>query len=314
MGGVQGTMFGLQNGAEGWDMVGYIAGGAALGALSGGMAQGMAAIGATPFVSQLTCNAVTSSLGAGMMSGWNGKSMLMGLGSGLLSGCAFGAISLSSFNYDPVGLINGMLADGVINAATGAFTSGIITAFYGGSIKDVGDAVLNGAIMGAISGVASGAYRGWTNAETLGVNHWTGGTLQERAQAWVDYYGFKDVNTYVLNKANIEQHNNYEGVYKLEKEPLSPTINASKDGKSGPIDGISIIQLHEIYLTKAAVRHATFSSSWGKGTFWHEYTHITNQSKDEFLPYKIGLKYGGLSYYIHCKNYPYFQKYGFHRP
>ena len=171
-----------------------------------------------------------------------------------------------------------------------------------------------GAIMGAISGMASGAYRGWTNAETLGVNHWTGGTLQERAQAWADYYGFKDVNTYVLNKVNIERHNNYEGVYKLEKEPLSPTINASKDGRSGPIDGISILQPREIYLTKAAVRHATFSSSWGKGTFWHEYTHITNQSTYDFLPYKIGLKYGGLSYYIHCKDYPLFQKYGFHRP
>ena len=311
MGGVQGTMLGLQNGAEGWDMVGYIAGGAALGALSGGIAQGMAAIGANTFVAQLTSNAVTSSLGAGMMSGWDGKSMLMGLGSGLISGCVSGAISLS---YDPVGLINGMLADGAVNAGIGAFTSGIITAINGGSIKDVGDAVLNGAIMGAISGMASGAYRGWTNAETLGVNHWTGGTLQERAQAWADYYGFKDVNTYVLNKVNIERHNNYEGVYKLEKEPLSPTINASKDGRSGPIDGISILQPREIYLTKAAVRHATFSSSWGKGTFWHEYTHITNQSTDDFLPYKIGLKYGGLSYYIHCKDYPLFQKYGFHRP
>ena len=102
MGGVQGTMLGLQNGAEGWDMVGYIAGGAALGALSGGIAQGMAAIGANTFVAQLTSNAVTSSLGAGMMSGWDGKSMLMGLGSGLISGCVSGAISLS---YDPVGLV-----------------------------------------------------------------------------------------------------------------------------------------------------------------------------------------------------------------
>ena len=61
MGGVQGTMLGLQNGAKGWDMVGYIAGGAALGALSGGIAQGMAAIGANTFVAQLTSNAVTSS-------------------------------------------------------------------------------------------------------------------------------------------------------------------------------------------------------------------------------------------------------------
>ena len=316
MGGVQGTMFGLQNGAEGWDMVGYIAGGAALGALSGGMAQGMAAIGATPFVSQLTCNAVTSSLGAGMMSGWNGKSMLMGLGSGLLSGCAFGAISLSSFNYDPVGLINGMLADGVINAATGAFTSGIITAFYGGSIKDVGDAVLNGAIMGAISGVASGAYRGWTNAETLGVNHWTGGTLQERAQAWVDYYGFKDVEVYVLNKENIAKYNNYHGKYRLEKDYLSNKINAYKNGviKPSPIDGITRIQYHQIYFTKASVRHASFSSSWGAGTFWHEYYHVLTQDINEFIPYQKGLQYGGISYYCHCMDYPDFAQYGFVKP
>ncbi len=310
MGGVQGTMVGLQNDAEGWNLVGYIAGGAALGALSGGMAQGMAAIGANTFVTQLACNAATSSLGAGMMSGWDGKSMLMGLGSGLLSGCVSGAISLS---YDPVGLINGMLADGAVNAGIEAISGGITAAAFGG---DFWDGALNGAIMGGISGLASGAYRGWSNAETLGVNHWTGGTLQERAQAWADYYGFKNVEVYVLNKDNIEKYNNYHGKYRLEKECLSNTINAYEDGvvKPSPIDGISRIQDRQIYLTKATVRRATFSYSWGKGTFWHEYYHILTQNKHEFIPYQKGLEYGGVSYYWHCRYYPDFAKYGFVKP
>ncbi len=311
MGGVQGTMLGLQNDAEGWDLVGYIAGGAALGALSGGMAQGMAAIGANTFITQLACNSVTSSLGAGMMSGWDGKSMLMGLGAGFMSGCISGAISLS---YDPVGLVNGMLADGAVNAGIGAVSGGLTSAIF--DKEHIGKGILNGAISGALSGMAFGAYRGWANAETLGVNNWTGGTLQERAQAWANYYGLKDIEMYVLNKDNIAKYNNYHGEYRLEKENLSSNIYAYKNGASdgAPIDGITRIQARQIYLTKATVRNASFSSGWGKGTFWHEYYHVLTQSVDEYLPYTYGLEYGGIRYYWHCMNYQDFIKYNFAKP
>ncbi|MBR4594736.1 MAG: VCBS repeat-containing protein [Bacteroidaceae bacterium] len=299
MGGVQGTMLGLQNGAKGWDMVGYIAGGAALGALSGGIAQGMAAIGANTFVAQLTSNAVTSSLGAGMMSGWDGKSMLMGLGSGLISGCVSGAISLS---YDPVGLINGMLADGAVNAGIGAFTSGIITAINGGSIKDVGDAVLNGAIMGAISGMASGAYRGWTNAETLGVNHWTGGTLQERAQAWANYYGLPGERFIHASQKNLDEYVETRGKdyrYYAQYNGIGLSTDPNK-----VIDGFCSDNRDLIYLSSKTIRHARFNTGWGKGTFYHEHFHslsISNHN-NEAGAYKIGYEYGGRRYFNRFKS------------
>ena len=63
--------------------------------------------------------------------------------------------------------------------------------------------------------MASGAYRGWTNAETLGVNHWTGGTLQERAQAWANYYGLYHEHFHSLS---ISNHNNEAGAYKIGYE------------------------------------------------------------------------------------------------
>jgi hypothetical protein len=311
MGGISGYLIGREADATGWKLAGYVAGGTALGALSSGIAQGMAALGASPFVTQLTTNAVTSTLSSGMLSRWDGKSMLIGLASGLVSGGVTGTLS---FSYDPVGMLNGILADGAINAAIGAVSGGLTSAIF--DKEHIGKGILNGAISGALSGMAFGAYRGWANAETLGVNNWTGGTLQERAQAWANYYGLKDIEVYVLNKDNIAKYNNYHGEYRLEKESLSSNIYAYKNGASNgaPIDGITRIQARQIYLTKATVRNASFSSGWGKGTFWHEYYHVLTQSVDEYLPYTYGLEYGGIRYYWHCMNYQDFIKYNFAKP
>lgn len=295
MGGVQGTMLGLQNDAEGWDLVGYIAGGAALGALSGGLAQGMAAIGANTFITQLACNSVTSSLGAGMMSGWDGKSMLMGLGAGFMSGCISGAISLS---YDPVGLVNGMLADGAVNAGIGALSGGFTASIFEG---DFWEGALNGAIMGGISGMAFGAYRGWANAETLGLNHWTGGTLQERAQAWANYYGLPGE---MFNYSSQDKLDAYVKTRGKDYRFLNQynRIGVSTDSRL-TIDGFCGDTRDVIFLSAKTIRHSRFDTGWSKGTFHHEYFHSLNLQnyENEIGAYIEGYKYGGRRYYGHCK-------------
>ena len=296
MGGISGYMIGSEANASGWDMVGYVAGGAVLGALSSGISQGMAALGASPFVTQLTTNAVTSTLSSGMMSGWDGRSMLIGFASGLVSGGISGALS---FSYDPVGMINGMLADGAVNAGIGAISGGITSYIFDG---DFGEGALNGAISGALSGMAFGAYRGWTNAKTLGVNKWTGGTLQERAQAWANYYGLpgemfvhasqKNLDDYVETRGkNYRYYSNYNG------------IGLSTDPRA-TIDGFCADKRDLIYLSGKTIRHARFNTGWGKGTFYHEHFHSLSEfnHKNEFGAYTIGYKYGGRSYYRHCWN------------
>lgn len=101
-----------------------------------------------------------------------------------------------------------------------------------------------------------------------------------------------------------------------EKKFLSNEIFAYKNGASegAHIDGVSRIQDRQIYLTKATVRNASFSSGWGKGTFWHEYCHVLTRSLDEYLPYEIGLNIGGIRYYWHCNDYPDFVQYNFVKP
>jgi RHS repeat-associated protein len=298
VGGISGYMVGSEANASGWDMVGYIAGGVALGAFSSGMSQGMAALGASPFVTQLTTNAMTSTLSSGMMSGWDGRSMLMGLASGLVSGGISGALS---FSYDPVGMINGMLADGAVNAAVGAVSGEFTSLVFGGNF---GEGALNGAISGALSGMAYGAYRGMANAKTLGVNKWTGGTLQERAQAWANYYGLPGEMFNYASKTNLDNLcygkeykyvKQYDGIAKISRT-TGEILKYKIDGLTSENGG-----KYTIYLRAKTIRHARFNTGWGKGTFFHEYYHTSPLNySDEVGAYKTGYYYGGRRYYRHC--------------
>ncbi len=162
---------------------------------------------------------------------------------------------------------------------------------------DFMDGALAGMASGAITGAVIGGLRGYSNAETLGVNKITGGTLEERGQAWANYYGFEDVTIKPINNSTIEEYNEHSTTYTLSNNMGEIQATNKTTGVEFIIDGVTKINSKTIYLTKSTIRHASFNSGWGKGTFFHEYTHVINKSTDEYLPYLVGYKHGGASYY-----------------
>jgi len=139
IGATSGAMIGHANGATGWDMFGYIAGGAVLGGLSGGAAAGVSAIGGGAMAAGAAAGAVGGAGFSGLATGWDGDAMLQG--------AAFGAIS---------GFVGGGFA-AAIGGGGGAFVggaagAGLNTAMNGGNLEQIGISMLAG---GAL---AYGAY------------------------------------------------------------------------------------------------------------------------------------------------------------
>ncbi|MDR0828968.1 MAG: lamin tail domain-containing protein [Prevotellaceae bacterium] len=114
MGGVNGAMIGHSKGATGWQMVGYIFGGAAIGAASGMAGYGLGLAGAPAWVS------------GGAMGLLSGGSYSALSGNNVLQGAAFGAIS------------------GVFGGFTSAAIGGGLGAFTGGAISSATNTLLNG--------------------------------------------------------------------------------------------------------------------------------------------------------------------------
>ena len=86
IGGYSGYKIGKANGATGWNMLGYIAGGAAIGGLAGGAAVGVSAIGGAAWWAGAAAGAISGAGFNGLATNWNGMAMLKGAGIGALSG------------------------------------------------------------------------------------------------------------------------------------------------------------------------------------------------------------------------------------
>ncbi|MBO7416069.1 MAG: VCBS repeat-containing protein [Bacteroidaceae bacterium] len=301
IGGVSGYMIGDANNASGWEMAGYIAGGALIGGLSSWagvyMAQDLGAV-----VAGMNVGSFSGTMFAGMSSGWKGDAMMLGYCSGLISGTLNGVISGylgSIYGYDPVGLINGMLADGAMGSCTGAVVGGVTSLCFGG---DFWDGAKSGLLSGAVAGMISGGIRGCSNAETLGVDRITGGTLEERAQAWANYYGLKgdmyhyasmeDLDALCMNK-DYKYVKQYDGIAKINR--------ADNKLLAHKIDGLTSTDGKRVYLSGHTIRHARFGAGWAKGTFFHETYHTfgPNQYSDEVGAYSLGYCFGRKSYYRH---------------
>ncbi len=92
IGGTSGAIIGHSKDAKGWDMVGYIAGGAVIGGLSGGAASGVSALGGAAWWAGATAGAVGGAGFNGLVTSWDAGAMLKGAGIGALSGFVGGGL------------------------------------------------------------------------------------------------------------------------------------------------------------------------------------------------------------------------------
>ena len=143
IGGTSGALIGHANGATGWNMVGYVAGGAVIGGLSGGAAAGVSALGGGAALAGMAAGGLGGAGFSGLATGWNGQAMLKGAAFGAISGFVGGGIASA------IGGGWGALAGG----ATSNLTSQLL--YNGGDFSNV-----NWLSVG-ISGAASfGLYHG----------------------------------------------------------------------------------------------------------------------------------------------------------
>ncbi len=143
IGSASGYMVGHANGATGWDMAGYIAGGTLIGGLSGGAASGISAAGGGAMLAGAGAGAVGGAGFSGLATGWDGNAMLKGAAFGAISGFVGGGVG------GAIGGGWGALAGG----ASANLTSQLL--YNGGDFSNV-----NWASVG-ISGAASfGLYHG----------------------------------------------------------------------------------------------------------------------------------------------------------
>jgi hypothetical protein len=142
LGGVSGWQIGEAKGAKGWDMVGYIFGGAAIGAFSGGVG-----------------SSVTASVGASVSGAYGGLigTAVGGAVGGALGGGGFAALSKGDIAG---GIWKGALS-GAISSVSGGYIGGQTGAFVGGGLGGATNTLLNGgsgydaAFSFAVSGLTS---------------------------------------------------------------------------------------------------------------------------------------------------------------
>ncbi len=144
-GGFAGYQIGKAEGATGWEMVGYIAGGAVIGGVAGwaGGAIGGAIAGAN-FAGASAVGAIVGGASSGAISG-GGFAALGGgdIGEGMWKGAVTGAVG---------GFVGGAIGGGWGAFFGGATAGGVGTALYGGSTEQI----IQNALIGGVFGL--GAY------------------------------------------------------------------------------------------------------------------------------------------------------------
>jgi len=146
-GGFSGWMIGDAAGATGWDMAGYIAGGALIGGLSGGAASGISAAGGGAMLAGAGAGAVGGAGFSGLSTGWDGQAMIEGAAYGALSGFVGGGVGAA------IGGGGGAFAGGAVG-------SGLNAKLHGASWEQAGIAALGGGTM-AFGAYHASSYLSW---------------------------------------------------------------------------------------------------------------------------------------------------------
>jgi len=150
LGGVSGFATGKQAGKHGWDLFGYTAAGAGIGALSGGAAAGVSAAGGSAMVAGAAAGSVAGAGFAGLQSNWNGAAMMKG------------------------GLIGG--ASGFVGGGFASAIGGGGGAFVGGVTSDLTSQVLSTGHVNLLqAGVGGAASFGMYHAASFAQWRWKGG-------------------------------------------------------------------------------------------------------------------------------------------
>ncbi len=131
LGGYSGYKIGEANGASGWDMFGYVFGGAVIGGAAGGAGLGVGALGGSSMLAGATAGALAGAGFNGLATGWDVAQMAKGAGIGFISGLVGGGFASA-------------IGGGLGAFAGGAAGSGLSTALYGGSGSDIFKSALLG--------------------------------------------------------------------------------------------------------------------------------------------------------------------------
>jgi hypothetical protein len=139
IGAYSGYKIGEARGATGWNMVGYIFGGAAIGALSGSAALGVSVAGGGAMLAGAAAGAIGGAGFSGLATGWNGQAMLKGAVFGAISGFVGGGIAAS--------------IGGGLGAFAGGVSSDLTSQLLNGNSINIGSSLIAG-------GVSFGLYHG----------------------------------------------------------------------------------------------------------------------------------------------------------
>ncbi len=182
-GGFGGWRVGQAAGATGWQMFGYIATGAGIGAITGGVGTGVSALGGGAIGTGITSGVVGGAGFSGLQSNWDPNAMMQG--------AIYGAIS------GGVGAGAGAAIGGGLGSFTGgSIGSGINTALHGGKIKDMAMSSIGGGIMAFglyhASTYISWQYEGGKSWGPLKISYKQFNTMQadfQRSRFWGREYG-----------------------------------------------------------------------------------------------------------------------------
>ena len=281
IGATSGAVIGHQNGATGWNMFGYIAGGALIGGASGFASVGVSAAGGGAMLAGMAGGAVAGAGFNGLATNWDGISMLKG---GLIGG----------FSGLVGGGVGAAIGGGAGAFCGGAVAAGLNTALNGGDLKQIGISMLLG---GALS---YGTYEltsfiawktGGNNMGGVGLNYKQYKTMQadfQRARFWhKEYGGFIMENGTVERFPKSWRHsygidlpngipNDAKAMYHTHWDGFEKTVYLNNGDKVNALD-VAFNKYNEILKT---------SPYHGEFDFMPIDSYVINR-------YNTGLNYGG---------------------
>lgn len=260
-GGYTGYLIGKAAGASGWDMAGYILGGAGIGALASGAAVGIAATG--------------------------GGAMLAGMGAGFLGGAGFNLLSGGSFidamKAGAIGGFVGLLSGGIgaaIGGRLGAIAAGMVgsgtyAALSGASPEHIAKAAFLGGITSygvyeltsyiSYKYILSNAENQSNGMYALKMTYREYMAMQadfQRSRFWHKEYGMGPDVSGNLNKTSSEERKSYSAPMDVtsagehKTKYVSHTHWVSKEGKTIYLDDYGNKMPHlEMYRNEATRMH-----------------------------------------------------------
>ena len=182
LGGLSGACIGALNGAQGWNMFGYIIGGASIGALSVLAGGALSASGVAAWWAGAVSGAVGGAGFSGLSTSWDAHAMAIGALKGAASGFLGGAVSSA-------------IGGGWGAAVGGAVSSGTNTALNGGDFRQVAASSILGGLLSYASYELS-SYIGWRSSgkqlASVDISYDQYKTVQadyQRSRFWGKEYG-----------------------------------------------------------------------------------------------------------------------------